>query len=94
MSQKVKCNNCKHFMGVLLPVNVGENNYKYAKCCLRDAMKYGYCEQINRGKKKTDEKYCEFFTRNNNDCKRKHYENELKELQKKIIEYEKSIKNR
>ena len=32
MSQKVKCNNCKHFMGVLLPVSVGENNYKYAKC--------------------------------------------------------------
>lgn len=61
---------------------------------LRDTMKYGHCERINRTKKKTDKQYCEFFIKNNNYYKQKYYKNELKELQKKITEYEKSIKNR
>ena len=61
MSRKVKCKMCEKSMRWALPERVTENNYEYAKHCLRMVKNTLVCDRTMRTKYIEHEQYCKYF---------------------------------
>lgn len=93
MSKKVKCKMCAESMRWALPVCVTDQNYEYAKHCLRAAKNTLVCGYTTRVKNIEHVQYCRHF-RKKNERKLDFEINEepkmIQNLEDMIKEYERS----
>lgn len=97
MSKKVKCISCHNSSHWAVPNEVNEDNYEYAKYCIKIAKASIVCNETMKTKSIKHEQYCKkFLKKTEMDLEYDSYhQKELLELEKMIKEYEESrgIKN-
>ncbi len=92
MSKKVKCIECHNSMHWSIPREVSEDNYEYAKLCLRIAKTSIVCGETMKTKSIKHEQYCKKFSKKTEmDLESDSYiQKEQEKLEKMITEYEES----
>lgn len=91
MSKKVKCVECHNSIHWAVPNEINEDNYEYAKYCIKIAKTSIVCGETMKTKSVNHEQYCKKFLKKTEiDLETdSYYQKEISELEKMIKEYEK-----
>lgn len=94
MARKVKCKMCEKSMRWAIPERVTENNYEYAKHCLRMVKNTLVCDRTMRTKYIEHEQYCKYFRKKDErelDYDIKAEPKRIQKLEDMIKEYERKV---
>lgn len=94
MARKVKCKMCEKSMRWAIPERVTENNYEYAKHCLRMVKNTLVCGHTMRTKYIEHEQYCKYFHKKDErelDYDIKAEPKRIQKLEDMIKEYEREV---